>query len=194
MAMLTPLQQHIEKLIDSESLLNHIDLTSYFDVITLKKKEIILVQGSPCNELYFVLKGCMRSYYVKNNGVEQTIDFAIENWWITDHLSFEQKLSSAYSIQAVEQSTIAVISREKYDLLLSEYDLLEKYFRKVYQRANAAAQKRITYLYDFTREELYFHFETQFPRFIQRIPQYLIASYLGFSPEYLSEIKKKRLS
>ncbi|MDR0230149.1 MAG: Crp/Fnr family transcriptional regulator [Flavobacteriaceae bacterium] len=194
MAMLTPLQQHIEKLIDSESLLNHIDLTSYFDVITLKKKEIILAQDSPCNELYFVLKGCMRSYYVKNNGVEQTIDFAIENWWITDHLSFDQKLSSAYSIQAVEQSTIAVISREKYDLLLREYDLLEKYFRKVYQRANAAAQKRITYLYDFTREELYFHFEAQFPWFIQRIPQYLIASYLGFSPEYLSEIKKKRLS
>ncbi|MDR2223419.1 MAG: Crp/Fnr family transcriptional regulator [Flavobacteriaceae bacterium] len=192
--MLTPLHLHIQKITGHDLQDIWHNIANYFDVIPLKKKEIILQEGAPCTSLYFVLNGCMRSYYTKNNGIEQTIDFAIENWWITDHLSFDQKLLSTYSIQAVEHTTIAQISRENYNLLLQQYPVMEKYFRCIYQRANAAAQKRITYHYDFSREELYFHFETQFPWFIQRIPQYLIASYLGFSPEYLSEIKKKRLS
>lgn len=192
--MLTPLLLHIQKIAHLDLKNTWEEIAVFFDLINIKKKQIILHQDDKCNDLYFVIKGCMRSYYIKNNGSEQTIDFAIENWWLTDYMAFEQRTNSAYSFQAVEHTTIAKITRDNYNLLLDQYPELEKYFRCIYQRVSAAAQRRITYHYDFSREELYLHFESNFPWFIQRIPQYLIASYLGFSPEYLSEIKKKRLS
>jgi hypothetical protein len=71
---------------------------------------------------------------------------------------------------------------------------MERYFRFVYQRAFGAMQMRIKYLYDFTKEEIFLHFIQHFPEFVQRIPQHLLASFLGFTPEYLSEIRKKTRS
>jgi hypothetical protein len=71
---------------------------------------------------------------------------------------------------------------------------MERYFRFVYQRAFASSQLRMKYIYDFSKEEMYKHFRDNFPEFIQRIPQYLLASYLGFTPEYLSEIRSKTRS
>jgi ribosomal protein L10 len=71
---------------------------------------------------------------------------------------------------------------------------MERYFRFIYQRAYAASQMRFKYLYEFSKEEFYQHLNENYPEFIQRIPQYLIASFLGFTPEYLSEIRKKKRS
>lgn len=77
--------------------------------------------------------------------------------------------------------------------MFEEIPPLKRYFRLVLQRAYAASEFRIKFLYHFTREELYHHFSLHFPEFVQRIPQYMLASYLGFTPEYLSEIRKKIL-
>ena len=71
---------------------------------------------------------------------------------------------------------------------------MERYFRKIHQRAHGASQFRIRCQYDLSREELYRHLMSLYPEFVQRIPQYLLASYLGFTPEYLSEIRAKKLS
>lgn len=186
--------QHIEKFVGTLSVPEADSILSYFELIKVKKKEILLEADMLCDKLFFVEVGCLRSYYMKNNGIEQTTDFAIENWWLTDNMAFEQHTNSNFYIQAVEQSEVIVITREQFVLLLEKHPIMEKYYRQVFQRAYAAAQYRVKYLYEFSREELYFHFEERFPEFIQRIPQYLMASYLGFSPEYLSEIKKKRFS
>jgi hypothetical protein len=80
------------------------------------------------------------------------------------------------------------------DKLLEEHPLMEKYFRCVYQKAYAATQMRLKFLHNYSREELYYHFRDSQPAFLQRVPQYLVASYLGFTPEYLSEIRKKNIS
>ncbi|MEK6494416.1 Crp/Fnr family transcriptional regulator [Myroides odoratimimus] len=186
--------QHIEKFVGTLSLSEIESILSYFELIKVKKKEVILEADMLCDKLFFVEVGCLRSYYIKNNGMEQTTDFAIENWWLTDNMAFEQHTNSSFYVQAVEKSEVIVITKEQFALLLEKHPIIEKYFRKVFQHAYAAAQYRVKYLYEFSREELYFHFEERFPEFIQRIPQYLMASYLGFSPEYLSEIKKKRFS
>ncbi|EPH11740.1 hypothetical protein HMPREF9713_01581 [Myroides odoratimimus CCUG 12700] len=186
--------QHIEKFVGTLSVPEADSILSYFELIKVKKKEILLEADMLCDKLFFVEVGCLRSYYMKNNGIEQTTDFAIENWWLTDNMAFEQHTNSNFYIQAVEKSEVIVITREKFVLLVEKHPIMEKYYRQVFQRAYAAAQYRVKYLYEFSREELYFHFEERFPEFIQRIPQYLMASYLGFSPEYLSEIKKKRFS
>jgi len=191
---MTNFSRHLEKFIGQLTKEEIEVILSYFEIITVKKKEVLQEADKLCDKLFFVEQGCLRSYYMKANGVEQTIDFAIENWWLTDNMAFENKSNSGFCIQSVEKSLVLMITKDKFLALLTNYPIMEKYFRQVFQRAYAAAQYRIKYLYEFSREELYFHFEERFPEFIQRIPQYLMASYLGFSPEYLSEIKKKRFS
>jgi CRP-like cAMP-binding protein len=85
------------------------------------------------------------------------------------------------------------ITKENEEELLATFPYMEKYFRTIYQRATAAAQRRIRVLYELSREELFLHFNEMYPEFVQRVPQYLLASFLGFTPEYLSKIRKKLL-
>ena len=100
---------------------------------------------------------------------------------------------SAYYIQAIEKSKILVLDKHLIDDLFRELPLLERYFRIVMERALAASQLRAKYLYEMTKEEFYLHFTKSFPEFVQRVPQYMIASYLGLTPEYASELRKKNL-
>lgn len=170
------------------------EILSFFQAATLKKKENLLTEGQVCKSNYFVLKGCLRKFFVKDSGMEQTTEFAIENWWMTDNLSYEQQKPSEFYIQAVEKTEILFIDAQAQERLLEQYPVMERYFRFVYQRAYAASQMRIKYLYSFSKEEFYYQLHNRYPEFIQRIPQYLIASFLGFTPEYLSEIRAKRIS
>ena len=102
------------------------------------------------------------------------------------------KIPSDYYIQAIEKSEIIVIDSILYDELLKEIPQLEKYFRIIMQKAVAAAQHRAKLPYQMSKEEFYQHFVTFFPEFNQRVPQYMIASYLGLTPEYVSELRKKK--
>ncbi|WP_343535021.1 Crp/Fnr family transcriptional regulator [Pedobacter sp.] len=183
--------KHIQKFAEiSES--DFANILTFFEPISAKKKEILLSEGQICRKHFFVLKGCLRLFYVKETGVEQTTQFAIESWWMTDNLSFLEQKSSAFSIQAIEQSEILTISYEAQEKMLDQFPQMERYFRRVFEKSFAAAQLRIKYINDYSSEELYFHFANSQPGFMMRIPQYLLASYLGFTPEYLSEIKKKQ--
>jgi hypothetical protein len=89
---------------------------------------------------------------------------------------------------------VLCISADSQRELLRQVPEMTLYFHLVFQRAYAASQMRLRYLYEFSKEELYLHFLKHFPAFTQRIPQYLLASFLGFTPEYLSELRKKFLS
>lgn len=166
----------------------------FFKTITIRKKENLLIEGAICKSHYFVLEGCLRKFFINEKGVEQTTEFAIENWWITDNIAYERELPTPFYIQAVENSKIVSIDRDAQEKLLEEFPKMERYFRFIYQRAYAASQMRIKYLYEFSKEEFYEQLCQQQPEFVQRIPQYLVASFLGFSPEYLSEIRKKKRS
>ncbi len=190
----------------SESLKNHIarfvaigdqdlaEILAYFRVLDVAKKQNLLTEGKVCTSNYFVSKGCLRMFFIKDNGVEQTVQFALENWWLADYTSFASQTPSAFYIQAVEKSEILALDIQAQEELLERFPQMERYFRLVHQRAHAASQFRIKSLYDLSREELYFQFAKSYPEFVQRVPQYLLASFLGFTPEYLSEIRKKRIS
>ena len=102
------------------------------------------------------------------------------------------KIPSDYYIQAIEKSEIIVIDSILYDELLKEIPQLEKYFRIIMQKAVAAAQHRTKLISQMSKEEFYQHFIASFPEFNQRVPQYMIASYLGLTPEYVSELRKKK--
>lgn len=186
-------RKHLEKFIEVDD--SEFDaILRYFTLEKVKKKENLMMAGSVCRSHFFVLQGCLRKFFINEKGIEQTTEFAIENWWLTDNLAYEQQGTSEFYIQAVERSEVLTISKPSQDKLLQDIPKMERYFRFIYQRAYAASQMRIKYLYDFSREELYFHFLDRYPAFIQRIPQYLIASFLGFTPEYLSEIRAKKRS
>jgi CRP-like cAMP-binding protein len=168
-----------------------IKILSYFSVIEINKKQNLLIEGQICKHNYFVDKGCLRLFFINEKGMEQTIQFALENWWLADYSSFSAQKPSEFYIQAVEKSTIIMLSFEAQEELLKQFPQMERYFRLIHQRAHAASQFRIRTLYGFSREETYHLFVKRYPEFVQRIPQYLLASFLGFTPEYLSEIRKK---
>ncbi len=186
-------KQHLQKFIfvtdpDFETIL------SYFKSIQVSKKGYLQQSGQTCKNHYFVISGCLRKYFINDKGTEMTTEFAIETWWLTDNKAYENQSESLFSIQAVEKSEILVIDFHSQEKLLTEFPIMERYFRFVYQRAYAAAQMRLKFLYDYSKEDRFYHFNQAHPGFIQRIPQYLVASFLGLTPEYLSEIRRKSIS
>lgn len=167
---------------------------SFFEVKVFAKKVNLLVEGQICKHNYFVLNGLLRKFFINEKGTEQITEFAIETWWMTDNISYEHKVPSEFYIQTVEKSEILVISSDAQEKLLEEFPVMERYFRFVYQRAYAANQMRVKYIFSLSKEDFYFNLLKKQPAFVQRVPQYLIASFLGFTPEYLSEIRKRIVS
>ncbi len=167
------------------------EILEFFETKTVAKKENLLEEGKLCRYHYFVLKGLLRQFFINEKGVEQTTEFAIETWWLTDNIAYEHKQPASFSIQAVEPSEVLYISSENQAILLQKYPAMERYFRFIYQRAFAASQMRMKYFFSLSKDEFYFQLMRLHPEFVQRVPQYLIASFLGFTPEYLSEIRKK---
>ncbi|MFH7018270.1 Crp/Fnr family transcriptional regulator [Flavobacterium sp. FlaQc-47] len=186
------LLQHIEKIVTLES--SEIDiLESCLSTFTIKKKELILHEGQVCNTLYFILKGCIRQYIINSKGVEQTLQFGIENWWITDYLSYHSQIPSHFYIQAVEKSEVIGLEQEMLESILVQIPKLERYFRVVTQKSYGAAQMRIKFLFTMSAEERYHHFNNLHPEFVQRVPQYMLASYLDFSAEFMSKIRAGKI-
>lgn len=190
--MYTPLLDHIQKFIqlEPEELQQ---LTGYFEYKKLKKKELLLQEGNICDKQHFIVKGCCRMYINNEKGQEQTMQFGIENWWITDYLSFHNHTLTHFNIQAIETMEVISINSSSLEELLMKVPKLERYFRLVLQKAFGASQFRIKFLFTLSAEERYHHFNNLFPDFVQRVPQYMIASYLDFSPEFLSKIRAGKL-
>jgi CRP-like cAMP-binding protein len=188
---LAPLIQHIRKFVpltdvDVENLATHVHAK------TIPNKTILSHAGDICRENHFVIKGCLRMFVRTDGGAEQIIQFAIDNWWMTDYTSFEMQKPSAFTIQAVEPSQVVAVSKTALEELLVKIPQMERYFRLIVERAYAASLMRIHYIYNQSGEERYDLFTKLFPDFVQRVPQYMLASYLGFTPEFLSKIRAKR--
>jgi CRP-like cAMP-binding protein len=188
---LAPLIQHIRKFVpltdaDTDT------LTTLIHPKTIPNKTILSRAGEVCHEKYFVIKGCLRLFIHTDEGNEQIIQFAIDNWWMTDYMSFELQKPSTFTIQAVEPSQLLVITKTDLEELLTKVPTLERYFRRIAERAYSASLTRIHFIYNQSGEERYGQFCRMFPDFVQRVPQYMLASYLGFTPEFLSKIRAKR--
>lgn len=188
-----PLILHIRKALplDAETAAR---VLGAFTPVKVKKKEMLQQEGRKAHQMYFVVKGCLRMFFIDDKGLEHTTQFALEHWWMADHMALLKQAPAEFSIQAVEGSDLMVISYSDLEKLLSQLPALERYFRWVYQRAYAAAQMRVKIHAPHSKEILYRQFAAQYPEFIQRVPQYLLASFLGFTPEYLSELRRKSLS
>lgn len=169
-------------------------ILTFFKEQHFQKKELLLGAGDICNNNFFVVKGCLHMYFINDRGTERTVQFAIENWWLTDFLAFQKQSASEFYVRAIEDTDVLSIRHNNLEALLEQFPIMERYFKSIYRIAYGSSLYRTKYLFDFSKEEIYFHFVDHFPEFAQRVPQYLIASFLGLTPEYVSEIRAKKRS
>jgi CRP-like cAMP-binding protein len=169
-------------------------LSATFHTKKLKRRQFLLEAGDVSRHIYFVLEGCVRTYYTDEKGEEHVISFSIEDWWTGDISSFNTGEPSIFSIDALEDSEVLYTDKAGMDMLFEKIPQLEKYFRIIYQNALAAQFQRITNTNSFTAEERYVAFQKKYPQFDRRIPQKYLASYLGITPEFLSKLKKHLLT
>ncbi|CAM3866000.1 MULTISPECIES: Crp/Fnr family transcriptional regulator [Flavobacterium] len=158
---------------------------------TYQKKDFILQEGNICKYQYFILEGLVRSYYIDKKGNEKITQFAIENWWFTNMESFIKETPSHLFIQCIEDSKILMISNENLEKLYIAIPKLERLFRLINQNMIIAIQKKNDFLSKLKSKDRYSNLVDNFPDFAQRVPLFMIASYLEITPEYLSEIRKK---
>ncbi|AMP99480.1 cyclic nucleotide-binding protein [Pedobacter cryoconitis] len=162
------------------------------ECIKLKKKEFLLEPGKLCKGNYFIVKGCVRQFLINQKLNEQIIHFGIEHWWIADQDSLLNNQPSACYIQAIEETELLLIREKERISLFKEIPPLETYFRIMMQKSFVASQRRIGFIFNLTEEERYRHFSKLYPGFVQRVPQYMLASYLGFTPQFLSRLRAKK--
>ncbi len=169
-------------------------LTSFLLFKKYKKRQYFLMEGDVCRYQAYVLKGCFRSYYIDKEGKEVNLMFSTENWWIGDLASYIVKDPSKLNIEALEDCEIFAIEKQHMDLLFQKIPKIERFFRILFQNALISSQNRIINNLTLTAKDNYLSFVNKYPDFEQRIPQYHIASYLGITPEFLSQIRKQLTS
>jgi CRP-like cAMP-binding protein len=158
--------------------------------MTFQKKDYILREGQICKSNYFIINGLVRSFYIDDKGNEKITQFALENWWVTNMESFIKKKPSLSSIQALEKTEILIISKEELENLYISIPKLERLFRIVTENMLIANQRKNDIYFQMRSKDRYASLINHFPNFVQRVPQYMIASYLEITPEYLSELRK----
>jgi CRP-like cAMP-binding protein len=155
----------------------------------LRKRQYLLQEGDICRYTVFVEQGLLRSYTVDDKGSEHILQFAFEGWWMADLYSFFTNEPSPYHMDAIEDSELLMIDRESWDDLLQRVPVLERYFRILIQNNLIATQRRLMGSMSETAEEKYIKLTETFPECIQRVPQHMIASYLGMTRETLSRTR-----
>lgn len=156
------------------------------------KKTIMLQVDEMCSFEAFVIKGCVRKYYIDANGFEVILQFAIENAWISDisFSNYEDKPSRVY-IETLEDCEFFMFSPETKEELFSKASKFERAFRILMQRSLAVTQDRLFNTISKTATEKYLEFLEHYPTLSQRVAQHYIASYLGISAEFLSKVRTK---
>ncbi|WP_316812925.1 Crp/Fnr family transcriptional regulator [Pedobacter heparinus] len=177
--------------IDRHISLSNTQKSLFFDQLvihTIEKNQFLLRENEVCKYEYFVIKGGLRLYELERSGNEKVFYFGFEDWWITDKYSFLTGKPSLYNLQAIEDTQVLAISKEKLDQLFMDIPAIESYFHKVLQSTFAIWQVHVLLMHK-TAAEKYAMFTSMYGSLESRLPQQLIASYLGMTRETLNRIK-----
>lgn len=167
-------------------------IRQYFNTRQIRRKQVVLEAGAICREQLFINHGYLKAYYTDEKGKEHNQLFAFEEWWMSDLASFTTQTPGSLNIQAVEETEVHAIAHEDFHLMLTEYPLLEKHFRILFQNAFVAQQKKTLTLVASTVDERYTHFLNSYQKFVNRMSQQDIASFIGCTPEHLSYLRSQR--
>lgn len=180
-------------LIDKTNLTEH-DFELIESLCTLKiirKKQYLLQSGDVWKYDAFICRGLLKMYYLDTKGQEHIMQFAPENYWIGDRESMATELPSKYNIDAIEESEILLIKKNDFEMLRKTIPAFNDFVSQTIKKNVQALQERIHSNIILTTEEKYQNFIKQFPAITNRIPQHMIASYLGISAETLSRIRSQ---
>lgn len=156
----------------------------------IKRRQYILQEGDLCKHYNFIVSGCFKMYSVDNNGKEHNIQFGAENNWLTDIGSLHSKKPSKLFIEAIEPSTILQIELKNLVFLYNSHPKFNLIFRVIIENSFIELQNRVLQNISNTAEERYISFLNQYPNLSNRLPNTQIASFLGITPEFLSNIRK----
>jgi CRP-like cAMP-binding protein len=168
-------------------------LESVLRVSVLKKKQAIVLPDFVCRYRSYIATGSMRAYLVDDQLQEHTIAFAIEDWWISDYASYIFQQPATLFVEALEDTVVVQIDYNAEQLLMETIPKCERFFRIITERSFAHLQQRMLSNLSKTAEQRYEEFLLKYPLIAARVPQYMLASYLGFSKEFLSKIRNKRV-
>ena len=157
----------------------------------LRKKQVLLQEGDICTYNAFIEKGMLRSFTIDEKGNEHIVQFGLEGWWVSDMSSFLTGSSATYTIEALEDTELLLLTMPAREALMQKVPMFERYQRLLLQNAYVALQARIAASLTETAEEKYTKLITTCTGIVQRVPQHMIASYLGLTPETLSRIRKQ---
>lgn len=185
-------KKHIADRIDlNDSEFEH--FLSFFSTKNLKKRQFIIQPDFIPNHRNFVVKGAMRAYVIDDSGNEHNIQFAIENWWITDYNAYIYQKPATMFVMAQEDTTILRINHKDETKLKALNPKFETFFRIMAERSTAYMQRRVIERLTLSAQERYGQFLDKYPLLANRFPQYSIASYIGVTTEFLSRMRKGRL-
>lgn len=157
----------------------------------LRKRQYLLQEGNICHQHCFIAKGLLREYSVDEKGNEHVIRFAKENWWIADCESLYQGTVSKLNIDAIEDTEVLLFEKEDIDRLIETIPAFGRMFNNMMRNASVNTQARIHEAITSTSTQKYLSFVHRYPDFVLRVPQAMIASYLGITPETLSRLRSK---
>ena len=163
-----------------------------FTFSTIKKKHTVVTQGRPCDKAFFIQKGLLYSYRTIESGESQVVQFGQDHHWIGDLHSFLTGKDALFSLEALEPSELWAISKRDIDRAMSASRAMETFMRLLFQTAYAHTLAYLSEIYSQDAEAKYERLRTQRPQLLQRVPQHLIASYLGILPSSLSRIRNKK--
>ncbi|CAM4119638.1 Crp/Fnr family transcriptional regulator [Zobellia roscoffensis] len=157
---------------------------------TIKKDTFLLRKNERCEYTFFVEKGLLRQYSIDEKGKEHVIAFAPENWFVTDRESSYFNAPSAYYIQALEDSQVVLLDERFIQQLSAKMPSFTDFNNKLLHNHIRHLQKRVNSLLSASAEERYLQFVKMYPDIMLRVPQTMVASYLGITPESLSRVRK----
>ncbi|WP_426294684.1 Crp/Fnr family transcriptional regulator [Dyadobacter endophyticus] len=164
---------------------------SILKVRKLLPRQYLVQQGDVCQYESYVCKGFLRSFYVDEKGNDHTLHFAMEDWWISDSTSFHLQVPATRNIVALEASVLLQIEKNDLEQLYKDIPAFERFWRILEQKGGIAQDQRILNAISMTGAERYEALVTKYPTLEQRMPQRHIASYLGITPVFLSQIRKQ---
>ncbi|NVM62504.1 CRP-like cAMP-binding protein [Mucilaginibacter sp. SG538B] len=157
----------------------------------LRKKQYLLQEGDVWKYNAFITKGLVRFYSVDENGRENIVSFAKENWWTGDRASLLTGEPSKNNIDAIEDTELILITKTNFDRLCRDIPAFNDMVNAILNKSFITSQNRIHSAIAFTAEQKYLDFVQKYPDLSLRVPQAMIASYLGITPETLSRVRKE---